>query len=186
MPLLSILFAFLLICARYAASIELWGDEAFSLLCASRDWHQMFQSCDAHLPTYYDLQLRPLVQLLSLKSELALRMFHALIFCIGIGFCWLIGREQLRNRALLLGLMISTILLPNYIYYAVNIRMYALLFACSMAFMWASFKMLAPGRIPRGKQLLYLLTGLAVSLVDYPGIFLFAITTVFLWTVRRV
>ena len=189
MPLLLILLAFLLIAARYASAIELWGDEAFSLLCAGRDWHQMFQSCDAHFPTYYDLQLRPMLWALSsplsaAKSDLALRMLHVPVFAIGLGFCWLIGREQLRNRGLLIGLMVSIILLPNYIFYAVNIRMYALLFSCSMAFAWACFRVLVPGRVPLKSKVLYALTGLSVSLVDYPGLFLFVITTLFLLVIH--
>jgi uncharacterized membrane protein len=41
--------------------------------------------------------------------------------------------------------MILTILLPNYIFYATNIRMYALLFAASMALLWTAFRLLTPG-----------------------------------------
>jgi uncharacterized membrane protein len=128
-PLLGLLALFFLISARYGAALNLWGDEAYALNVAAKSLGEILAADPFHLPTYY----------------LPLRLIHALIFSIGLGFCWRIARLLLGRGWALWGVMILTILLPNYIFYATNIRMFALLFAASMALLWTAFRPLTPG-----------------------------------------
>ena len=114
-----------------------------------------------------------------------LRLIHALIFSSGLGFCWLIARSLLGRGWALWGVMILTILLPNYIFYATNIRMYALLFAASMALLWTAFRLLTPG-VDKGRAMAWhLLAALLCALVDWPGLLLVGITWLALILLRR-
>lgn len=119
-----------------------------------------------HLPTYY-LLLQPIVGFFPPGNELALRLIHALIFSIGLGFCWRIARSLLGCGRALWGVMILTILLPNYIFYATNIRMYALLFSASLAFLWTAFRLLTPGVPKRRAMTWHLLAALVCALVEW-------------------
>ena len=142
-PLLGLLALFFLITARYGAALNLWGDEAYSLNVAAKSVGEILAADPFHLPTYY-LLLHPFVGFFPAGNELPLRLIHALIFSIGLGFCWRIARLLLGRGWALWGVMILTILLPNYIFYATNIRMFALLFAASMALLWTAFRPLTP------------------------------------------
>jgi len=174
-PLLLLLAIFFLITARYGAALNLCGDEAYSLNVAAKSVAEILAADPFHLPTYY-LILHPIVGFFPPGNELPLRLIHALIFSSGLGFCWLIARSLLGRGWALWGVMILTILLPNYIFYATNIRMYALLFAASMAFLWTTFRLLTPG-VDKGRAMAWhLLTALLCALVDWPGLLLVGVT----------
>ena len=183
-PLLGLLALFFLITASYGAALNLWGDEAYSLNLAAKSVGEILAADPFHLPTYY-LLLHPFVGFFPAGNELPLRLIHVLIFCIGLGFCWRIARSLLGRGWALWGVMILTILLPNYIFYATNIRMYALLFAASMALLWTAFRLLTPG-VPKRRALAWhLLAALLCALVDWPGLLLVGITWLALLLLRR-
>lgn len=173
LPLL--LLVFLLVCARYASLIHLWGDETYSLNLAARDWPSILGEDPFHLPTYYFL-LHPFVGLFPPGTEIFLRLCHVLIFVIGLVFCWRIA-QSLLGRGWALWIVIGlTILLPNYIFYATNIRMYAPLFAVSLAFLWTAFRLLEPGGAQGRTLIWHLLTALLCAALDLPGLLLVAFT----------
>ena len=93
-PLLLPLAFFLLIAAGYGAALNLWGDEACALNVATKPVGEILAADPFHLPTYY-LLLQPLVGFFPPGNELPLRLIHALIFSIGLGFCWRIARSLL-------------------------------------------------------------------------------------------
>lgn len=164
---------FLLIASFYASQLGLWGDEAFSLDRAARSWSGILAVEDTHLPTYY-LLLHPLLALTGQgeDAELTLRILHAACFSVGLLFCWLILRD-LKLRPLLLGvMMLSIVILPNYIFYATNLRMYAPLFTLSMIFCWLAFRLLGKSRWVSRDVILVSLAGIALIALDYPGLFL--------------
>jgi hypothetical protein len=183
-PLLGLLALFFLIAARYGAALNLWGDEAYALNVAAKSVGEILAADPFHLPTYY-LLLHPFVGFFPAGNELPLRLIHALIFSIGLGFCWRIARLLLGRGWALWGVMILTILLPNYIFYATNIRMFALLFAASMAFLWTAFRLLTPGVPKRRAIAWHLLAALLCALVDWPGLLLVGITWLALLLLRR-
>ena len=173
--LVGFLAAFLLLCLHYGAQVQLWGDESFGLAVAAQSPAAILEADPFHLPTYY-LALHPLVSLFPAGLELPLRLLHALIFAVGLVFCWCIARSFLGEGWALWGVMGLTILLPNYIFYATNIRMYAPLFAASQAFLWTSFRLLDPGRGRRRPWVAHGLTALLCALVDWPGLMLVGLT----------
>lgn len=175
--ILSIVTCFLVVAARYSGLIELWGDETFSLNVAARSIPAILEADPFHLPTYY-LLLHPFSSMLPAGSELVLRLIHALIFSIGLVFCWRIAASLLHDDRLVWLLMGLTILLPNYLFYATNIRMYAPLFAASMAVAWTAFRLLEPGGVTRQSVGWHLLSCLICALIDLPGLLL-VVTT---WT----
>jgi hypothetical protein len=183
-PLLGLLALFFLITARYAVALNLWGDEAYSLIVSAQSVGKIFAADPFHLPTYY-LLLHPIVGFFPAGSELLLRLIHGLIFSIGLVFCWRIARPLLGRGWALWGVMSLTILLPNYIFYATNIRMYALLFAASLAFLWTAFRLLAPGTDKRRVMAWHLLTALLCALVDWPGLLVVGVTWLALILLRR-
>jgi hypothetical protein len=174
-PLLGVLAIFLLICASYGARLHLWGDEAYSLLVAAQPVEAILAADPFHLPTYY-LALHPLVGWFPAGRELPLRLLHALTFCLGLVFCWRIARLLLGRSRALWGVMGLTILLPNYIFYATTIRMYAPLFAASLAVLWTAFRLLEPGGDKRRLLAWHGLMALFCVLVDWPGLLLVALT----------
>jgi hypothetical protein len=183
-PLLGLLALFFLITARYGAALNLWGDEAYSLNVAAKSVGNILAADPFHLPTYY-LLLHPFVGFFPAGNELPLRLIHVLIFSIGLGFCWRIARLLLGRGWALWGVTILTILLSNYIFYATNIRMFALLFAASMALLWTAFRLLTPG-VPKRRALAWhLLAALLCALVDWPGLLLVGITWLALLLLRR-
>ena len=93
-PLLGLLALFFLISARYGAGLNPWGDEAYALNVAAKSVGEILAADPFHMPTYY-LLLHPIVGFFPPGNELPLRLIHALIFSIGLGFCWRIARPQL-------------------------------------------------------------------------------------------
>jgi len=59
-PLLGLLALFFLIAVRYAAALNLWGDEAYTLNVAAKSVGEFLAADPFHLPTYY-LLLHPIV-----------------------------------------------------------------------------------------------------------------------------
>ena len=183
-PLLGLLALFLLLCARYAAGLQLWGDEAYSLAIAARSVHAILTANPFHLPTDY-LSLHPVIAFVPPGAEGPLRLLHALIFCVGLVFCWRLAESLLGRGWALWGVMALTILLPNFLFYATNIRMYAVLFAASLAFLWTAFRLLEPGG-DKGRLLAWHgLTALLCALVDWPGLLLVGLTWGGLITLQR-
>lgn len=174
-PLIGLLAVFLLLCASIGARLNLWGDEAYSLVVAAKPLGAILAADPFHLPTYY-LALHPIVAWFPPGSERLLRLLHALIFGVGLVFCWRIARALLGRGRALWGVLALTILLPNYLFYATNIRMYAPLFAASMAFLWSAFRLLAPGGLQRRQLVWHGLAALLCALVDWPGLLLVALT----------
>lgn len=83
------------------------------------------------------------------------------------------------------GVMALTILLPNFLFYSTNIRMYALLFAASLAFLWTAFRLLESGG-DKGRLLAWHgLTALLCALVDWHGLLLVGLTWGALITLQR-
>ncbi|MEB3334057.1 MAG: hypothetical protein VKP70_03640 [Cyanobacteriota bacterium] len=183
-PLLGLLTLFVLICARYASRLNLWGDEAYSLMVAAKPVGSILGADPFHLPTYY-LALHPAAPLFSVGLEWPLRLIHALIFCVGLGYGWRIAEALLGRGWAVWGVLLLTILLPNYIFYATNLRMYAPLFAASMAFLWTSFRLLEPGGDKGRPWAWHGLTALLCVLIDWPGGLLVALTWAALIGFRR-
>ncbi|MEB3155860.1 MAG: hypothetical protein VKO26_00280 [Cyanobacteriota bacterium] len=168
-PLLGFLALFLALCASLSIRLQLWGDEAYSLLVAARPLQAILAADPFHLPTYY-LALHPLVAWFPPGREVSLRLLHAGIFAIGLVFAWRIARSLLGPGRALRGVMALTILLPNALFYATNIRMYAPLFAASLAFLWTAFRLLEPGGA-KGRALVWHgLAALLCALIDWPGL----------------
>lgn len=183
MKLIGFLLVFLLISARYGALVQLWGDETYSLNVAAQPLDAILAADPFHLPTYY-LSLHLLAPLFPAGLEWPLRLIHALIFCVGLGFSWLMAQSLLGRGWALRGVMGLTILLPNYIFYATNIRMYALLFAASQAFLWTTFHLMEPSGHRRRRLAWHLLTAVVCALVDWPGLLLVGLTWVALLALK--
>lgn len=172
---LGFLAVFLLLCANYGARVQLWGDETYALNVAAQPLDAILAADPFHLPTYY-LALHPIAPLFPAGLEWPLRLLHALIFSIGLLFCWRLAQSFLGRGWALWGVMGLTILLPNYIFYAINLRMYAPLFAASQAFLWTTFQLLEPGGPRRRRLIGHLLAAALCALIDWPGLLLVGLT----------
>ncbi|MBM5818460.1 MAG: hypothetical protein FJ083_18430, partial [Cyanobacteria bacterium K_Offshore_surface_m2_239] len=168
-PLLGLLAQFLALCAALSTRLQLWGDESYSLVVAARPLEGILSADPFHLPTYY-LALHPIVAWFPPGLEVPLRLLHALIFAIGLVFAWRIARSLLGPGRALWGVMALTILLPNVLFYATNIRMYAPLFAASLAFLWTAFRLLEPGGAKGSALVWHGLAALLCGLIDWPGL----------------
>ena len=124
--------------------MNLWGDETYSLNVAAKSIDEILVADLFHLPTNY-LLLYPIVGFLAHWQVLAGPWPGAV------------------------GVMFLTILLSNYIFYATNIRMFALLSAASLALLWTAFRLLTPGaRRPQAAARLRLVT--MPALAGAPGL----------------
>jgi hypothetical protein len=163
-----LLAVFLGFCWHYATRMNLWGDEAFSLLAAGLGWGQVPQ--DVHLPTYYWL-LGALLRVVDERQELLLRMFHAIPFTVGLGFGGLTLHRSFGERRLVMLVLAMAIALPNYLFFAVSLRMYSLQFMTSMAFIDAVSRLLTAKPEPSRQVLLWLgLSGLALVCTNYSNV----------------
>jgi hypothetical protein len=161
--------AFSLFCWHYAKQITLWGDEAFSLLYYDRNFLSSVEG-DVHLPTYYWI-LKQILTLFNEPSELVLRMFHVIPFIIGLLFGIFVIQRIFKNFSLIYLVLTITITLPNFIFYATNLRMYSLLFMMEMIFIDAISRILTNKKATSNYQLLWLLSsGFALLFVDYSSI----------------
>ena len=166
----TLIIVFVLLCLKYSTQINLWGDEAFSLFCAELDWSDILVADPIHTPTYY-LLLKLVTMIVGTQQELLLRIIHTIPFIAGLLVgSWTLMRVFNNRRNVLLTLAIS-IWLPNYIFYATNIRMYSLLFMFAMVFIAAIAISLQNEDNLSSLQLLGLgLGSLGLLLSDYSGI----------------
>lgn len=130
-----ILCFFLVICANYASQIHLWGDETMAILRANNDWREILTDADNHTPTYF-LLLKLLTPLISSNSIFALRLLHVVPFLGGLYLGYLTLKQLFPHSPIPLLTLAIAIFLPNYIFYATNIRMYSLTFLAAMAFIY--------------------------------------------------
>jgi len=162
--LLALFFGF---CAYYATQISLWGDEAFSLQLAARSWSEMLAVPETHLRTYY-LLLKEANAAIAPGCEriFLLRLFHALLFAGGLAFgCTLASR--LAKPTVVLGALGLAVVLPPFIYYATNIRMYALLFLTAMGYFAAVARVLDRRQLTRSTAIALELSAIALLASTY-------------------
>lgn len=167
--IIGIITLFFIICLNYSRQINLWGDEAFSLNSAESSIKNILTVDLVHTPFYY-LFLK-LIMTLGINEEQLLRAIHTIPFIIGllIGYKTLIDIFSETKNALIT--LCIVILLPNYIFYATNLRMYSLLFMFSMAFIAMVAKVIESKKKLNYWQITVLgLTSLGLLLSDYSGI----------------
>ncbi|MGF1570221.1 MAG: hypothetical protein ACFCVD_19480 [Nodosilinea sp.] len=156
---------FLALCWHYTAYLNLWGDEALSLLYAGQGWGA--RPVDVHLPTYY-WGLGAVLAVWGDSSERLLRLLHALTFGCGLGFGLLTVRRTFGHTRLVVPVAALVVTLPSYLFYATNLRMYAPLFLASMAFIDAVSQILVTGKSPPWwLQLWLVVSGTALVCTDY-------------------
>lgn len=167
--IIGIITLFLIICLNYSRQINLWGDEAISLNTAESSIENILIVDSVHTPFYY--LLLKLIMTLGINGEQLLRAIHVVPFIIGllIGYRILVSIfSETKNALITLSIVI---LLPNYIFYATNLRMYSLLFMFSMAFIAIVARVLNSKNDLNYWQLTALgLTSLGLLLSDYSGI----------------
>ena len=163
---------FLVLCWHYATGLNLWGDEAYSLDFVEGVTPVVDPS---HLPTYYVL-LKLLTTIVPGTNEPALRMAHALAFALGLLF----GAQAVRRltgsaRIALISLGI-VVLLPDFHFYATNLRMYSWVFLAAMANVDAVSRLAGGSRAPTPIRLAwYVISGALLVAIDFPGLFYFGI-----------
>ncbi|MEM9275720.1 MAG: hypothetical protein AAGA80_22600, partial [Cyanobacteria bacterium P01_F01_bin.143] len=179
---------FLLICFNYTTQINLWGDEAISMISSESSIQDILQVNSTHTPTYY-LCLK-FLRNLGIETEIWLRVIHTIPFIIGLLF----GYQTLvtvfgKTKSSLISFCL-VIILPNYIFYATNLRMYSLLFMFSMAFIAIAAIILKKEQQDlKPWQFIALgLSSLGLLLSDYSGIVYFLVGVIFLlihsWRIR--
>ena len=171
--LLLFLIVFPVFCFFYAAQINLWGDEVLSFIYAT--------NLDAvHLPTYHWL-VKPILALIGDDFEVILRMIHVIPFVVGLFFGILTIKRTFKDP-LLIGIVSAIVItLPNYIFYATNLRMYSLLFMTEMAFIDSISRILAAKKYSDKYLLLWLvLSGGALVCTDYAGVIYYVAGVAFL------
>ena len=186
--LIATSLVFFLICLNYANQINLWGDEAFSLVLSEFTIKNILSADPTHTPTYY-LVLK-LITALGISGELWLRVIHSISFLIGLLFgYWTLVTVFGKAKIALISFAMA-ILLPNYIFYATNIRMYSLLFMFAMAFIALVASVLTKDidDISYWQLIALGLSALGLLLTDYIGIIYFLIGLIYLviqsWRVR--
>jgi len=160
---------FSLFCWHYAKQITLWGDEAFSLLYYDNSSLLTVKN-DVHLPTYYWI-IKQILTIFNESSELTLRMLHIIPFIIGLSFGVLVVQRICKESLSIYFIVAIAISLPNFIFYATNLRMYSLLFMTEMIFIDAISRIINSKDSPSNYQLIWLvLSGFALVLTDYASI----------------
>jgi len=172
-PLGGLLLAvFLVLCWRYASELNLWGDEAYSLDFVEG---QTAVADPSHLPTYYAL-LKLLALFAPGKNEFALRMLHAAAFALGLLFAALAVHRITRSARIALVSLGLAVLLPDFHFYATNLRMYSWLFLATMMNVDAARRLADGDRAPTPAALAwYVASGAALVAIDFPGLFYYAI-----------
>ncbi len=172
-----LLGTFLVLCWRYASGLNLWGDEAYSLDFVEGRTAVVDPS---HLPTYYVL-LKLLTSIVPGVNEPALRMLHASVFALGLCFGALAVRRMTGSGRIALIALGVAILLPDFLFYATNLRMYSLVFAAVMANVDAVSRLADRHEKPTSAALAwYAVSGAALVAVDFPGLFYYVIGAVYL------
>jgi hypothetical protein len=163
---------FPILCWHYASGLNLWGDEAYSLGFVEG---RIAYADPSHLPTYYAL-LKWLTSLVPGTNEMALRMLHALAFALGLLFGAMAVQRLTRSAGIALVSLVVAVLLPEFHFYATNLRMYSLIFLAAMANVDAVSRLAQEDGTPTLPRLAwYLFSGAALVAIDFPGLFYFAI-----------
>jgi len=168
---------FLILCWHYASGLNLWGDEAYSLGFVEG---RIPYADPSHLPTYYAL-LKWLTSLVPGTNEMALRMLHALAFALGLLFGATAVQRLTRSAGIALVSLGVAVLLPEFHFYATNLRMYSLIFLAAMANVDAVSRLAEEDGTPALPRLAwYLVSGAGLVAIDFPGLFYFAIGAAYL------
>ncbi len=177
----SALAVFLLNCARYSAGLNLWGDEAFYMGLASSSFGDIMKNITNHSPVYpFFLKLVISVAGASFKSEVIVRMVHAVIFAGGLCFGYaslkaVFGRGWMPVLAALYAMLI-----PGYMFYATNIKMYSLTFLFSMWVIYAVLRLIiAEKGFSAKKNWDIPLAGFLLIISDYTGLLYYFMAAVF-------
>lgn len=170
---------FFFFCWRMARVTHLWGDEAYSLQCASMPWRDLWLLADIHTPTYYAFLklLTPLTG--GLSHEVALRLCHAPFFLVGFYFGFQCLREAFNDRRIAWSAVGLSMGLPLFPYYATNLRMYGLVFAAGMWFARETLRSLREQE-PNGVRLGVLLSGTLLLFSDYVGFLFYGLGAAFI------
>ena len=170
---------FLVLCWNYASGLNLWGDEAYTLEFVEG---RMPSADPSHLPTYYVL-LKLLMSVVPDTNELGLRMLHALAFALGLSFGATAVRRMTGSEGAALASLGVAVLLPDFLFYATNLRMYAFTFLATMAHLDAVSRLAgADGRATSRRLVWYVISGTTLVAIDFPGLPYFAIGAVYLAT----
>ena len=162
-----LLAVFLFLCWHYASGLNLWGDEAYSLGFVEG---RITYADPSHLPTYYTL-LKWLTSLVPGTNELALRMVHAVAFAVGLSFGAMAVQRLTRSAGIAVVSLGVAVLLPEFHFYATNLRMYPLIFLAAMANIDAVSRLAEDDGIPSSARLAwYLASGAALVAIDFPGL----------------
>lgn len=132
--ILLILGLFFLFSYHYASQINLWGDEVASILRSQGFWLNIVHDHESHLPTYF-LFLKLLLGVIDVRQELFLRLLHIIPFLIGLWFGCRIIMRLFNNYYLTIFTLVNALVLPNFIFYATNLRMYTFIFMFSMIYL---------------------------------------------------
>ncbi|MGK7878062.1 MAG: hypothetical protein AB4426_33575 [Xenococcaceae cyanobacterium] len=179
----GLFIVFFLFCWRYAGQITLWGDEAFSLIQTTQPWFLMQDI--VHLPTYQWI-LKAITSVVGDGDEVLLRSLHVFPFIVGLGFGISTVQRVFKDHRITILTGVLAIALPNYIFYATNLRMYSLLFMTEMAFIDAVSRAIVSKRSPSNLTLIWIVvSGLALICTDYAGV-IYYVPGVFFLGVRAV
>jgi len=172
-----LLAGFLVLCWHYASGLNLWGDEAYSLDFVEGQTSVVDPS---HLPTYYAL-LKLLTSTVPGTNEPVLRMLHAVAFALGLLFGTLAVRRITHSSMMALTALGVAVLLPDFHFYATNLRMYSLVFLATMANVDALSRLVDRDRPPMAAAFAwYVVSGAALVAIDFPGLFYFAVGAAYL------
>jgi len=172
---------FFLLCLNLIPHLNLWGDEAASFHLASLSMKNILANVDVHSPNYYFF-LKWILTLTgsAYSDEATIRLVHATIFLGGLYFGYQI-LSMILERDWVKVSFCFVLLLPTTIFYATNIRMYALLYCFSMWFIYAILQYLGQGEpVSLKKNGNILISGILLLAVDYVGFLYYALGVLFI------
>jgi hypothetical protein len=115
------------------------------------------------------------------QNDILLRLIHIVPFAVGLVFGVLTIARSFKDTRITFIATVLAIALPNYIFYATNLRMYSLLFMTEMAFVDAVSRVTSTNRSPSNRALLWIvISGMAVISIDYAGTIYYAAGVLFL------
>lgn len=166
------LILFLLNCIKYAAGLNLWGDEAFFMNVSGLSCGEIMKNLTNHSPAYsLFLKMITFITGASYKAEIYIRVIHAVIFTGGLYFGYktlnlLFGRGWFPALTL-----VFIMLIPGFTFYATNIKMYSLVFCFAMWLIYAALKYLNGDKnFSFAGNWDILLAGFLLILSDYVGL----------------
>ena len=167
---------FTVLCWNSTKTLNLWGDEAFSLDLISAPFRSIWLFSDNHTPTYF-LLLKAVASVTGdgYAQEPLLRMLHVPLFLAGFYFGYKTLRLVFGSPALAALTLLLVILLPLFPYYATNLRMYGLVFLGSMWFVHAVAVFLEEDRPLSIRDWNVLGSGSLLLFSDYAGLVVFVL-----------